>query len=240
MKAFLLAATILISSAGSVFAQNFAPDYEWEAGINIGASAFTRPLGPTSLYTGTSTKTVPDYSVRVNHFINEHWLIGIDIGSRKWQSFGTWQENGTTGQTLNNQQVSFLIASHAINESFEINYLLPFYARFRSYTKSNVYFGAMVGFVTTVNDGSIGYGKYKGAIDSGSTYVSSYDYGFGIGYNFGLQVGYAYYILPQLSISIELAARYADVHTNNVSYGNENQNFNLLYFPETIGVRYRF
>ena len=49
MKAFLLTAAALIASAGSMFAQNMPPDYNWEAGINIGASAFTRPLGPSEL-----------------------------------------------------------------------------------------------------------------------------------------------------------------------------------------------
>ena len=113
-------------------------------------------------------------------------MLGIDIGERKWQSYGTWQENGTFGQTLNNQQVTFNIASKAINESFEMNYIIPFYTKFQTYNKANLYFGAMFGLMTTVNDGSMGYSKLKGSVDSGTAYVSSYDYGYGIGYNFGL------------------------------------------------------
>jgi len=240
MKAFLLTAAALIASAGSMFAQNMPPDYNWEAGINIGASAFTRPLGPSELYTGTRTNTVPDYSIRVNHFFSEHWMLGIDIGERKWQSYGTWQENGTFGQTLNNQQVTFNIASKAINESFEMNYIIPFYTKFQTYNKANLYFGAMFGLMTTVNDGSMGYSKLKGSVDSGTAYVSSYDYGYGIGYNFGVQIGYTYYIMPRFAVNVEIAARYADVRTNSTSYGSENSNFYLLYFPETIGLRYRF
>ena len=240
MKAFLLTAAALIASAGSMFAQNMPPDFNWEAGINAGASAFTRPTGPSEQYTGNRTNIVPDYSIRVNYFFNEHWMLGFDLGDRKWQSYGTWSENGTMGQSLSSQNVTFNIASHAINESFEMNYVIPFYTKFNTYNKANLYFGAMLGMMTTVNDGSIGYSKNKGPIDSGSAYVSSYNYGYGIGYTYGVQIGYTYYIMPRFSVNVEIASRYADVRTNNTSYGSENSNFYLLYFPETIGVRYRF
>lgn len=240
MKALLLTAAALMAAAGSMFAQNFPPEYNWEAGINAGLSGFTRPLGSASEYTGTRTNLVQDYSVRANHFFNEHLMLGIDIGSRRWESYGSWPQNGTLGQTLPNQTIKVLVASHAINESFELNYIIPFYTKFHNYNKSNLYFGVMLGLVTTVNDGSIGYSSRKGKVDSGASYVSSYDYGFGIGYNYGVQIGYTYYIVPRIGINVELAARYADVHTNSTNYGAENANFYLLYFPATIGIRYRF
>ena len=240
MKAFLLTAAVVLAAAGGMLAQNFTPEHNWEVGVNGGICAFTRPLGPSAQYTGTRTNTAPDVSVRVNHFFNEHWMLGINIGSRKWQAYGTWQQNAPFGQPAKSEQVSILVASHAITESFELNYIIPFYTKFETYNKANLYFGAMLGLVTTVNDGAIGYSKYKGTADSNSSYVSGYNYGFGIGYSLGVQVGYTYYIIPRLGVNVELAARYADVHTNDVRYSHANTDFYLLYFPETVGVRYRF
>jgi hypothetical protein len=240
MKALLLTVALFIGATGSMFAQNFPPDYPWEAGINGGISAFTRPLGPATQYTGTRTNPVADFSLRANYFFNEHLMLGIDIGSRRWKSYGTWQENGTMGQTLSNEQVSVLVASHAINESFELNYIVPFYTKYNTYNKSNLYFGVMFGLVTTINDGSTGYGRYKGTVDSGTVYVNSINYGYGIGINYGVQLGYTYYIVPQIGVNVEVAARYADVHTNDLIPGNNNKDFYLLYFPATIGIRYRF
>ena len=240
MKALLLTAAVLLACEGSMFAQNLPPDYHWEVGINGGFSIATRPLGPSNAYQGTSTKVGSDFSVRANYAFNEHWMLGIDIGSRKWASTGTWLENSTFGHVNSPVTVNFLEADHAINESFEFNYMIPFYSRYQNFNKANLYFGVMAGLVTTTNDGSIGYSRYKSGSDSGTAYVSKYDYGMGIGYNIGVQMGYTYYIIPRLGVSVEIAARYADIRTNNVSYGYANSNFYLLYFPETVGVRYRF
>jgi hypothetical protein len=109
------------------------------------------------------------------------------------------------------------------------------------YNKSNFYFGVMGGLVTTVNDASIGYSKYAyPSADSGMRYITSYHYGMGVGYNFGAQVGFTYYLAPRLGLNVEVAARYTDVGTNDSKYAGKNSRFNLLYFPETVGLRWRF
>jgi len=241
MKAFLLTIAVLVSCAGSMSAQNLPPDYAWEVGGNIGFSEFTRPAGPSDLYVGTRTKLATDYSIRLNYFINPHWMLNLDIGTRKWETYGNWNFNGLFGQTLTPRAVNFLIAQHAVTENVGINYVIPISTRYNTFTRVNINFGATVGLVTTVNDGSTGYSNYKSnTVDSGQMYVSSYNYNFGIGYSLGVQTGITYFILPRLGVKLDLAIRYASVKTGDMDYRAENDAFHLLYFPETVGIRWRF
>jgi hypothetical protein len=240
MKAFLLTVTALMVYAGSVFAQNLPPDYSWEVGVNAGQSAITRPLGPAEAYSGKRTNLVLDYSVRLNYFLTPNWMLNLDIGNRKWETFGNWVENGKFGTALKSEPVSFLIADNAITEMVGINYVIPFYTEYNTFNRSNINFGVALGLVTTTNDGSLSYSTYKSAPDPSFTYTSRYDYGYGIGYTFGVQAGYTYYIIPRLAINVDLAVRYADVRTNDIHYDHENSRYYLLYFPETLGIRWRF
>ena len=240
MKALLLTAAALMACAGSMFAQNIGPTYDWEVGLNGGFSAITRPLGPANAYQGTRTNLVHDYSIKATYYFNEHWNLNFDLGTRQWETFGSWQLNDQNGQQLKSRDVTFLIADHAITESFQFNYTIPFYARYSNENRANLYFGVMFGLVTTTNDGSMGYSKYNAAPDSNYTYTSKYDYGYGIGLSYGVQVGYTYYIIQRLGINVELAARYAGVKTNDERYKAENDHYHLLYFPETIGLKWRF
>lgn len=240
MKVLLLTAAALMACAGSMFAQNLPPDYSWEVGLSAGLSAITRPLGPQQLYQGTRTNLVHDYSLKSTYFFNEHWFLTFDLGERQWETFGTWQLQDAYGQQLQTRPITFVVADHAVSESFEFNYTIPFYTKYNNFKRADLYFGAMFGLITTVNDGSLSYSKYNAAPDSTYLYTSKYDYGYGIGLSYGLQVGYTYFIIPRLGINIELAARYAGVKTNDEHYDGENNHFHLLYFPETIGLKWRF
>jgi hypothetical protein len=240
MKAVLLTVAIVVASINSLFAQSYIPDYNWEAGINAGVSAITRPLGPANAYQGTSTKTVNDFSLRLEYFASPHWMLNLDLGERRWESYGSWTPVDAQGVTLDPRQVSFLIADHAINESVALNYVIPFYTQYTGYNKANLYFGASFGLMQTLNDGSIAYNNYKASPDSNFSYVSRYDYGSGSGFNFGIQMGYTWYIIPRLGVNVDLAMRYAHIKTIDENYGSENNKFYLLYFPETIGIRWRF
>lgn len=240
MKAFLLTAAALMACAGSMFAQNLAPVYDWEVGLSGGFSVITRPLGPAPGYQGTRTNVVHDYSLKATYYFNEHWNLSLDIGTRQWETFGTWQLNDANGQQLKSRNITFVVADHAVSESIQMNYLIPFYAQYSNFNRANVYFGLMFGLVTTVNDGAMGFSKYNAAPDSNYTYTSKYDYGYGIGASYGAQVGFTYYIIPRLGVNVELAARYAGVRTHDSRYGSENDHFHLLYFPETIGLKWRF
>lgn len=240
MRAFLLTAMAVLACTSASFAQFIDNEYSWEVGLNAGLCAHTRPLGPADVYQGRRTKVVHDYSARLNYYFNDRWNIGLDIGERKWESWADWTLPVTFGQYQRPYEVSILIASHAITESVHLNYNIPFYTKYMTFNRANVYFGVMFGLVTTVNDGGLEYSKVTTPPDSGYTYVSSYHYGLGVGYNFGAQVGFTYYVIPRLGVNVELAARFADVGTNDTRYGHENSRFNLMYFPQSIGLRYRF
>lgn len=241
MKAFLLTAAVLLACAGSMFAQNLPPDYKWEIGINGGYSAFTRPLGPATAYQGTRTNVSGDFSFRFNYFINPNWMLSLDIGNRRWESYGDWKLNDLNGKTFSTaQQVRFLVADYALTNSVGINYVIPFYTRYNTYNRSNINFGVTFGFINTFNDGSISYAKYKPGPDPSPVYVTGYNYGHGMGITFGAQMGYTYYIFPRLGLNADVAVRYAGVKTNDVRYDHANSSFRVLYFPATMGIRFRF
>jgi len=241
MKSFLLTAIALMACAGSLFAQNLPPVYSWEIGVNGGYSGITRPLGPPAVYQGTRSDVVQDFSLRGNYYFNEHWMIGLDVGSRKWETFGQWQINDKFNNVLKPVDVNFLVADRAITETVLMNYVIPFYTQFQTFNRANFYFGANAGMVTTVNDGSKGYASVKSPTDSATiTYVNSYHYGFGIGYSIGIQSGFTYNIIPRLGVNLELGMRYVRVKTNDQNAAADNAKYHLLYFPETIGIRWRF
>jgi len=240
MKAFLLAVAAFLFCSGSMLAQNLPPDYFWEIGVNGGYSSFTRPLGPANAYQGNRTNVSKDVSLRASFFPDPHWMLNLDIGSRRWISYGQWKQNDLYGKSLKPQEITFLVADYAITSCVGINYVIPFYSKYNTYNRSNINFGITVGMINTVNDGSISYSKYKQAPNPDYTYVSGYNYGFGIGYTAGVQVGYTYYILPRLGVNLDLSVRYADVRTNDVRYDHANSKFRTVYFPETLGIRWRF
>jgi hypothetical protein len=240
MKSFLLTAAMLVAFAGGMFAQNLPPEYSWEVGVNGGYSAITRPVGPPAVYSGTRTNIVKDFSLRASYYLNWRWMLSLDIGTRRWESFGQWDLEGKFGKKLKPVNVNFLLADQAITQSIQLNHVIPFYTQFRDFNRANLYFGVMAGLVNTINDGSRSYDKYNDGVDSGYTYVSGYHYSAGRGYTLGLQTGFIYYIVPRLGVTAELAVRYADVKTFDQNFAAVNNRYQLLHFPQTVGVRWRF
>ena len=86
----------------------------------------------------------------------------------------------------------------------------------------------------------MGYSSYGVAPDTAYRYTSSYNYGSGIGLSFGAQIGYTYYVIPRLGFNVEVAMRYANIGTHDTRYDSENSRYHLLYFPETLGIKWRF
>lgn len=249
MKALLLTAAAVFAFTGSIFAQrqaiweNFPPDLRWDGGINYGASGITRPQGPANDYIGARTNVVPELSAKVVYALDEHWNIAAELGMRTWESFGTWSNPYLMGQSLNKTEIKFQMGKPALTESFQLNYVIPFYSKWKTYNKANLYFGVNFGLVTTLSDGSKGFSKYNAAPDSSYRYMSSYNYGAGIGYSFGVQAGYTYYFLRRWGLNVEIGARFVDVGTmkaNGTFDDHGTHRYHMLFLPETIGVRYRF
>ncbi len=247
MKGFLLSAVALLSVAGSVNAQtqtwrNRPPERRWDVGINYGTSTISRPLGPEKNYSGSRTEFVQDMSIKVIYGINENWNVNFDLGWRKWEAFGTWSNPYTFGSSLKNTGITIGIGSPALTESVQLNYTLTKYDKYKGYVKSYFYAGALAGLVTTVSDGSTGYSHYNSLPDSNYRYISSYNYGAGIGYSLGLQLGYTYYFAPRFGVNVELGARYVNMTTmttNDVADNHGTTKYQMVFLPETIGLRYR-
>ena len=89
----------------------------------------------------------------------------------------------------------------------------------------------------------MGYSRYNAPPDSSYRYISSYNYGMGIGYSFGVQAGYTYYIMPRWGLNVEIAARYVEVGTDKTNGLNDDHGthkYHMLFLPQTFGIRYRF
>ena len=249
MKAFLLTAATVIGLTGSLFAQrqaiweNMPPDLRWDVGFNYGASGITRPLGADNDYQGDRTNIVPDYSLKVVYAADEHVNLVAELGSRKWEAYGTWSNPYLLGTNLKKTTVAFQMGAPALTQSFQVNYVKPYYSKFKNYNKANWYCGIMLGLVTTVSDGSTGYSRYNAPPDSSYRYVSNVNYAAGIGYSFGVQAGFTYYVLRRWGINAEIAARYVEVgthKTNGISNDHNMHHYRMLFLPQTIGIRYRF
>jgi hypothetical protein len=239
MKSFLLTVATLMAFTGGMFAQNLPPEFRWEVGANGGYSVITRPVGPPAVYTGTRTNIVKDYSLRASYYFNSRWMMTLDLGDRRWETFGPWKLNDKYGVKLNSIDVPFLLADHALTQTVQMNHVIPFYTQFRNFNRANFYFGVTAGLVETLNDASRSYSKYNSPTDSGYTYVSGYHYGSGMGYTLGLQTGFIYYIVPRIGVTAELALRYVNVKTIDINYAAPNAHYHVMHFPQTVGIRYR-
>lgn len=239
MKSILLTMTAVVALACGAHAQNLPPVYNWEFGVNGGFSVITRPSGPPAVYSGTSTNVVKDFSLRASYYFNWRWMISMEVGDRRWESFGQWERFGRDGTKLSPIDVNFLLADHALTQTIQMNHVIPFYTRFNNFNRANIYFGVQAGLVETLNDGSRSYDRYTSPGDTTMTYVSGYHYNSGMGYSLGLQAGFIYYIVPRFGVTAELCARYVNVKTIDQNYAAPNAHYQLMHFPQTIGFRYR-
>lgn len=230
---------IAITTANSLFAQ-LPADYRFELGVNGGISANTLPTGPDPLYTGTKTIPSAEFSARFHYNLNENWQIGIDLGRSKWTTTANWALTDVNGQTLQSKKVTFNIAEPATSFCAQLNRLKGYRSRYKEYNKANFYYGISLGTIVAANDGSMGQSAYGQSPDPKLMYTSSYNYGYGIGYLAGLQVGLSYYIWENFGVNFEIAGREAYVWNNDSRYSHANDEYNIFYFPITVGLRYRF
>ena len=248
MKGLFLTVAIALLCSGVGFSQtniweNYRPDRTWDIGFNYGASSITRPLGPEKAYQGTRTNVVPEWGIKLQYVVNPNWHLAFDLGFRKWESFGLWTQPYLFGHTLTSTETKFQLGSPAVSESVQLNYVIPYYSEYKVLNRANLYFGATFGLVTTVSDGSLGYSHYNANPDSAYRYVSTYNYGSGIGLSMGVQVGYTYYFLRKWGVNVEMGARYVTMRTervNGLSDDHGTTHYHMMFFPGTFGLRYRF
>jgi hypothetical protein len=248
MKAILLSAFLMVAAVSGVRAQyepwkSFPPDPKWEVGASYGASIITNPKGPLNDYQGTTNKIVKDISIKATYMLNPRWNVSFDLGFRKWETYGVWQQPYLMGQSLKPTNVKFVFGNPAISHSLQVNYCFPHYNKHEMVNNANIYVGATLGLVTTVNDGSTDYAPYNAAPDSNYRVVATYNYPKGIGYNIGIHGGYTRYIYKRIGVNIEASARYVRMGTdkpNGSSYVDGNSKYHMMFFPVNFGIKYRF
>lgn len=231
MKSLLIIAAISIMS-GSVYAQSF------EVGVNGGVSTTAKPH--QSLYQGDDNVWNYAADVNVHYNISERWQTGLSIGLTKWERTGEWPLTGTSGTDLGSEDVKFIFAERAVSFAFQLNHVIPFYEQYEDFVRSHLYFGIAAGAVVLGNDGTIQYSKVNPNTPVEYTYTSEFHFENGYGFLLGAQLGYTYYFGEHLGINLEVAPKVAWVKTNDARYAGANNVFNIIYFPTTIGVHYRF
>lgn len=232
MKSVLLFVICCTISAIS-FAQPF------EVGINGGVSNTTRPN--ESLYQGDQGQWSYAADVNFHYYLTDRWQTGLSVGMTKWERKEDWRLTGSNGEDLGSREVSYLFANNAVSFAFQLNHVIPFYKRYEDWTQGNIYFGLSAGGVITGNDGKSVYNRVNPNTPLEYTYTSGYHFESGYGFLLGAQLGANYYFNEHLGINLDFAPKIAWVSTStDARYGGENDKFNLIYFPTTIGIHYRF
>ncbi len=229
----LLFFVLAVAGVSAVKAQNL-PDFRWELGVRAGVNTTSLPTGPDMYYTGTKSTWNPIYAASLNYNFTDKWQAGIDMSWSNWSTTGSWMQSGTNGQTAANTNVTFVLAQPSVSFMGRINRLIPIRDAYTEYNKANLYFGIAFGMQVATNDGANAYSTVNEPV------LSTYHYGYGIGYASGVQIGYDYYIWPNLGINVEAAAREAYIWTNDSKLNRMNSEYNIFYFPLTIGIKCRF
>jgi len=239
MRSFLFFLLTITASTTIVFAQ-LPADYKFEIGVNGGVGFNTLPTGPDVQYTGSKTMVGQAYALSFHYNMNERWQIGVELSQTYWKTTAMWALTDVNNQVLQPQKVTFNIANPAVGALAQLNRLVGYRSKYKEYNKANFYYGISFGTLVAKNDGSMSESTYGQNPDPKLVYTSQYNYGYGIGYLGGAQIGLSYYIWETFGVNVELAGRVAHVWTNDYRYNGANSEYNIFYFPCTVGLRYRF
>lgn len=237
MKSIILSITAMALSFSAFAQYTLEADYRMEGGVYGGISAFTHARN--TLYSGDHNK-VP-YVAGANLYYNftEHFQAGVDLNVTHWESTGSTKVGGVQNKPGFSENTRYLLADYAYSLTVRANYVLPMYDGFNIH-RSSFYAGASAGAVFTVNDGKSNFGQLNDRPGAENRYLETYHYEAGTGYSLGVQVGFNYYISNHVGFSVEGAPRYVHMNNKNHDIGTSNGQYNLFYFPTTLGVRLRF
>ncbi len=211
---------------------------KYELGLTGGVSSTSRVK--ESLYSGDKGKWTYAAGINFHYNINPHFQAGLEAGMTRWERTGEWSLNASNNQSLGNKEVTYLFAERALSLALRLNYVVPIYRAYDDFIRSSFYGGVTLGGVATGNEGKIEYAKGNPNTPAEYRYVTKFQYESGYGTLLGLQIGYNYYFSKLLGVNLEFAPKMAWVKTVDAKYGAANDTYNILYFPATIGLRFRF
>ena len=230
----LTAAAALFSFAA--MAQEQA-DYIHEVGLYAGIAPFSKPNN--TLYRGDKNKLAYTFAINGYHNFNERIQAGLDVGVTHWESNGSYNVNGLMGASAGSRDIKYLYADRVWNVCARFNYVIPRYDEYHV-NRSNVYFGVAAGALFTVNDKGSNYEQYLQQDGEQFRYVSQYNYDYGVGYTFGVQVGYNYYFANRWALNVEAAPRYNYVNIVDHRNGTASGQLQVFSYPITVGLKFRF
>lgn len=228
---------LIITLATGLFSLSAAAQ-PFEIGINGGLSTTSKPYG--SLYQGTDN--IINYTGDINFHYNfsERWQTGLSIGITQWQRKDSWPLTSAYKDSLGSMDVKMILADPAVSFAFQLNHIVPFYERYEDFVQAHLYFGVAAGAVITGNSPKMEFSRVMNNSRDEYTYTSEFHYGSGYGFLLGAQIGYSYFFNEHLGINLELAPKMAFMKTNDARFHGANNRFNVLYWPATIGIHYRF
>ena len=230
MKSLLLLVAGVLLSNG-VYAQTF------EIGLNGGVSTTSR--ANNALYQGDDNKWNYAADLSFHYNFTDRWQTGLSIGMTKWERETSWPLIHTNGDSLGTEDIDILIAKRAVSFALQLNHNIPFYDQFGDYIKHNVYMGVSGGAVIVGNDGEAIYSKVNPSTPVEYTYTSEFHFESGYGMLVGIQIGYTYFFSQKVGINVDFAPKWAWVRTYDSRYAGANNQYNLMYFPTTVGIRYK-
>ena len=235
----LLLSAALLLSGNATFAQFYAPDYRFNIGIYGGLAPTTKVY--RTFDQGINDKSLPNIFGVIGHYnINSHLQVGLNINTAsEWSANSPTQIQGSNGQPLGQQSVRFVYAERTWTTEARVNGLVPVYDRLKD-VRSNFYYGAGIGAIFTINDGGQKYTQVLDQVGEEYRFVSEYRYAPAAGYTLGVQLGMEWYIFDRLGVNVEFAPRFNHLNTVDNRASGRNGPFDLITFPTTIGIRYRF
>jgi len=237
-RLLLAAALVFCGTAASAQWTN-APDYRINVGINGGLAPTTRIYREVDY--SADEKSLPNmFGIVGNYNYTDRFQLGLEINrSSEWSSRGVVTLNGLNGTVLGQPGVRYVYAERSWTLQARVNGVIPIYDQMRS-LKADFYYGLGLGAVFTVNDGRTVYNQFNDGVGQEYRFVSEYHYEPAAGYTVGVQAGMDWWFLGRLGVNAEVAPRFTHLNLVDNRAASRNGPFDLISFPMTVGLRYRF
>lgn len=235
----LLAAALVFSGAAAHAQWSDQPDYRFNVGINGGLAPTTRIWREVD-YSADEKSLPSTWGIVGNYNFTDRIQVGMEINTAsEWSSRGTVTLNGLGGTVLGQPGVRYVYAERTWSLQVRVNGVVPMYDKMRS-LRADFYYGLGLGAIFTVNDGRTVYNQFNEQVGEEYRFVSEYHYEPAAGYTVGVQAGFDWWFLGRLGVNAEVAPRFSHLNLVDNRAASRNGPFDIISFPVTVGLRYRF